>query len=330
MRFEKAVVLIELARLLAGSAEGMTLDEIASVLHVSKRTAERLKATIETLFPQLESESDGHKLRFRIRGGLDGFLQTPTTEELVELRAASAALKATAGLERAKLLDSLCQKIESALRPVDRRRMAPDIQALSSAEAHAQQAGPRPQADAQTLDVIRTALKGGNALTFTYGPHANWLRTVSPWGILYGRAYYLVGPDLGKSEPVLWRIDKMSGLAIAGPAALPPEDWSMGDFALHSFGIFQEEPQNVVLRFSPNAAADAARFLFHPSQVFEPQPDGALIVRFKAGGSREMAYHLFTWGTEVEILQPQSLRRELKKMLTMALSHHSRKALLTL
>ncbi|MFT8672401.1 MAG: hypothetical protein ABF802_13595 [Acetobacter orientalis] len=92
MRFEKVGVVINLARLLAADAEGMTLDEIALALDVSRRTAERLKAIVEDVFPQLESRPDGHRLRFRITGGLNGFFHSPTSDELAELHAASLAL----------------------------------------------------------------------------------------------------------------------------------------------------------------------------------------------------------------------------------------------
>ncbi|MFC7699488.1 WYL domain-containing protein [Bradyrhizobium sp. GCM10028915] len=57
-------------------------------------------------------------------------------------------------------------------------------------------------------------------------------------------------------------------------------------------------------------AADHARtFVFHPAQVLEDQPDGSLIVRFKAAGHLEMCWHLYAWGDQVEVLAPMSLRR---------------------
>lgn len=61
-------------------------------------------------------------------------------------------------------------------------------------------------------------------------------------------------------------------------------------FAERSFGVFQEEPFNVVWRFSSKAAADARQFLFHPTQTSEDEPDGSLIVRFRAGGTLEMCW----------------------------------------
>lgn len=64
---------------------------------------------------------------------------------------------------------------------------------------------------------------------------------------------------------------------------------------------------NVVWNFSAKVAPDAREFLFHPTQVMEEQPDGLLIVRFRAGGLREMAWHLFTWGKDVKVIRPRRL-----------------------
>ena len=89
------------------------------------------------------------------------------------------------------------------------------------------------------------------------------------------------------------------------------EDFDLATYAAQSFGVFQEEPTDVVLRFAPESADDAAGWVFHPSQSIEREADGALTVRFRAGGMQEMCWHLFTWGTTVAIMKPVSLRQEL-------------------
>lgn len=324
MRCEKVGVVINLARLLASSAEGMTLDEIAIALDVSRRTAERLKAIIESVFPQLEAIPDGHKLRFRIAGGLNGFFNSPTSDELAELHTASLALQAAGCVERANLLLALAAKIKGALNSSEQHRLASDVEALTIATGHISQVGPQPCVDRGTLECIRTALKGGNMLSFIYESNMAWRRTVSPWGILYGRSYYLAGPLKGKEKPVLWRFDKMIGIEIVGKATPPPAGWSVEHFASQAFGVFQEKPMEIILKFKPEAASDASRFLFHPSQKLRKQDDGSLIVEFQSGGSLEMAHHLFTWGTSVDILKPASLRTCLCDMLSSTLEHHQK------
>ena len=86
MRHEKAARLLDLARMLAGSAEGLTLDEMARALDVGRRTAERMRDAVWAAFPQMEVVEDPPTRRFRIPAGLDGLFQTPTAEELAALR----------------------------------------------------------------------------------------------------------------------------------------------------------------------------------------------------------------------------------------------------
>jgi predicted DNA-binding transcriptional regulator YafY len=86
------------------------------------------------------------------------------------------------------------------------------------------------------------------------------------------------------------------------------EGFDLAAYAAQSFGVFQEESTDVILRFEPEVADDAAGWLFHPSQSVEREPGGALIVLFRAGGVQEMCWHLFTWGTEVAIVAPKELR----------------------
>ncbi len=66
------------------------------------------------------------------------------------------------------------------------------------------------------------------------------------------------------------------------------EDFSLEEYAQKSFGVFQEKPFDVVWKFSPDVAKDAREFRFHPTEEKEDQPDGSLIVRFCAGGTKEM------------------------------------------
>jgi predicted DNA-binding transcriptional regulator YafY len=96
------------------------------------------------------------------------------------------------------------------------------------------------------------------------------------------------------------------------------KDFLLSAFAERSFGVFQEEPFDVAWRFSSDAAADAKTFLFHPTQTFEDQKDGSLIVRFRAGGALEMCWHLFTWGNEVEVLAPPHLQELMQKLTAQA------------
>ena len=109
------------------------------------------------------------------------------------------------------------------------------------------------------------------------------------------------------SQPVLWRLDRISQPQLLESQSAVPEDFELGAFAARSFGVFQEPVEDIVLRVSPAAAFRAATYRFHPTQSIEAQPDGSLIVKLRAGGLLELCWHLFTWRGEIEIIAPQRL-----------------------
>jgi predicted DNA-binding transcriptional regulator YafY len=324
MRHDKAASLIELARALGASAEGLTLDEMAEVAGVGRRTVERMRDALEMLFPQMEAVPDGASRRFRIPGGLDGFLQSPTTEELVELGKAARKLREEGAKPRAQALESLERKVRSAVRNRELRRLMPDVEALARAETIALQAGPRPFEDEALIAKLRQALMAMRAVRFVYrgGSRPGAKRTVAPYGLMFGRANYLVALEDGAEEAVNWRLDRIEAPEVLDTAAAPPPEFSLSEYANRSFGIYRDAVEDVVLRILPEGREDAMGWRFHPTQRVEPQADGSVIVRFSVSGMRELAWHLFTWGDKVEIVAPKRLKETMLQELETALARH--------
>lgn len=325
MRHEKAGRLLELARLLASTAEGLTLDDMAERLGVGRRTAERMRDAVREVFPQLEEIEDPPTRRFRIPAGLDGLFQAPTAEELAALKSAQEAFAGQGARARAAALVSLEQKVLAATRAPARRRLAPDIEALLQAETLAVQAGPRPFEEEAVLAAIREAIVSLRKLRFRYdgGSAPGRIRQVTPFGILFGRSNYLVAAEDLASGPRNWRLDRIAEIAVSETSDARPADFSLQDYADESFGIYHDDVEDVVLRVTPAGAADALRWRFHANQTVEAQADGAVIVRFRASGMLELAWHLFTWGDKIEILAPQSLRMTLLAQIELAARAHA-------
>ncbi|MGC1585853.1 MAG: WYL domain-containing protein, partial [Rhodomicrobium sp.] len=144
------------------------------------------------------------------------------------------------------------------------------------------------------------------------GEPAPRTRRLAPYGLLTGLRQYLVArPAEARSGPFrLYVVEKIRVAKVGGEAFVRDPDFNLQSFANRAFGAFQNEAGfgEVVWRFSPRAASRARGFEFHPAQVMEDQPDGSLIVRFSAAGHLEMAWHLYAWGHDVEVLAPEHLR----------------------
>jgi predicted DNA-binding transcriptional regulator YafY len=304
MRKEPATRLLHLARQLAAAPGGITLDDIATRFEVSRRTAERMRDAVAEVFPQLE-EIDGElPKRWRMPNGLSGIFREPLADELAALHGIARRLAHDGLGDSAALLDSLASKIEASLKPSRRRTLAPDVEALLEAEGFASRPGPRPIIAPQTFALIRQAILEGRCLAFSYRAEvaeAPAWREIVPYGLLYGHRVYLVAALPWATEPVNYRLDRMGDVRVSESICARPRDFDLDAYAARSFGVFQEEPHDVVLRFVPELADEIAAFQFHPTQTMTREPDGSTVVCFHAGGLLEMAWHLFTWGDAVRI-----------------------------
>ena len=314
MRLEKAAGILKLAHALAGSAHGLTIDEMAQEAAVSRRTAERMRDAVEFVFGPLEPVEDGRKRRFRIAArGLGNFAVAPTADELTELENAARACEAARDDGRAKTLRALAHKIRASLREADRRRLDTDVEAQVRAEAFARQVGPRPLANPAVLGILREALLAGRKVKFRYGEEhcddASPQREMIPYGILFGPRYYLVANTRAMLEPAIFRLDRIHDAEVGDEPGAPPPEFNLTDYAARSFGVFQEEPEEIELRFAQSSAADAQSYLFHPTQSMTLAKNGSLTVRFRAAGLLQIVHHLMTWGPAVTIMKSRRLKQ---------------------
>lgn len=318
MRKEPATRLLHLARLLASEPAGIGLDRIAASFRVSRRTAERMRDAVAMVFPQLEEIEGERPKRWRLPNGLRGVFREPTADELAAMHTAIRKFKHEGNNAIGDLLESLARKIEASLKPAQQRRLSPDIEALLESEGFASRPGPRPVIAPQTLASIREAILAGRRLAFRYkadGAKSPAYREVVPYGLLYGHRAYLVAAFPWEIEPVNYRLDRMTALRVTDEAGARPPAFSLDAYAARSFGTFQEEPHDVGLRFAPEVVDEVASFRFHPTQTMTRERDGSTIVRFRAGGLREVAWHLFTWGDAVNIVAPEVLKSTMLEML---------------
>jgi len=325
-RYDTAVRVLHVAFALMATRAGLTIDEIRCVVEppMGRRTAERVRSAVERLFPGLELVGEGTPKRWRIVPARP--LSPPVTlDERDALSLAAKALRRD-GLEpQAELLDMLGRRLAATAPEITRRVQEPDLEVLIEGEAFAARPGPREEIPPRTLDAIRRGLLTSRRVSFRYESRATGRSSVQvqePHGILFGSRPYLVACSPDEQDWRLWALSHMDEVAVTATPFVRRPDFDLRAFAARSFGVFQEEPEDVVLRFSREAVRDARRFRFHPDQSVEDLGD-AVVVRFRAGGLQEMAWHLVQWGRSVEVLAPARLREVLARTAADALANLS-------
>ncbi len=327
MRYEKLVALVQLAIRLQGRVGGMTIDDIRDEFGVSRRTAERMRDAVEQAFgPLLPVETADRRRHWRLNTkSLSGLIEL-RPEELVELESAASSLDRSGLEERASVLRELADKIRAARRTVSGSTFDDEHEVLLRSEGLAMRPGPRVSVQSGLLPKLRDAIRGSRKVAFDYvsrqsGNEAR--HVIAPYGILYGNRPYLVGRTDATEQPHLWLLTNMNLVCITDQSFEADEKFDLKEYSERSFGAYQEAPFDVAIRFSSDVASDAKNFSFHPSQTVHDNADGTLTVKFTAGGRVEMCHHLMTWGTSVEVEEPEDLREQLQGMCAELASHHA-------
>lgn len=303
-----------------GRADGLSLDDIGETFEVSRRTAERMRDAIRDAFPQTEELAEpGGRKRWRLPPGTAGRLADPTVDDIAALHRGAELARQSGDLPTADHLDSLSDRLRARLPGPKRARLEPDISALLEADGVALRPGPRERIPDETLNTLREAILAGAWINVDHRVRATGLLSrnarLGPLAMLLGEGrQYLVAFSDYAQDVRLFALAGFERIELTEDVFERPEDFKLGHWMQRSFGIWQEEVYDVVWRFTPEAAADARLYRFHPTQLMTDDPDGSLTVSFRAGGLREMCWHLFRWGDQVKILAPEALRVAMKDL----------------
>lgn len=316
MSFAKAQDLLRLAQMAAARRGGVSLEDICTEFGVSHRTAQRMTEALDAAFANVTTtDAEDRRRYWRLDTPPSERLQ-PRQETAIEaLEIAARAARDQARLRHARALEELRDGLLARLTPRDASRSEADAEAVLAGLGQVMRPGPTVVLRPEVTNAVIEALRGPFRLRVIYGSAGAAPRMIEPHGLLLGHRSYLVARQPARSETILnFRMDRIHEAEVMEESFAFAPDFALDDYAAKAFGVYQDPAQygEVIWRFTPEAAARAAEFRFHPTQVLEPQDDGSLIVRFTAAGWLEMAWHLYQWGDKVEVIAPDGLRALVK------------------
>lgn len=325
-RYAPAERLLALSLALAEARGGLSLDQMAESLGVGRRTAERLRDTLNRLLPDGLTSillDDGTK-RWRVTAGRLMPHHAPTLDEMVELRLAADRARQQGLEHEAKRLGALALKLEANQTRTQYRRADENLADLLAATGVVVRPGPREAIAADLIEALREAVLANHVVRLVYRRRDTGQLSypiLHPYGFLTGSRAYLVGfnphPDVQAHR--LYAIANIERVRPTRDSFTRDETFDLHAYAARSFGAFWDgEMFDVIWRFSAAVAADARSFRFHPTQQVTTNDDGTITVAFRASGLTEMAWHLFTWGSHVEVLAPETLRARYRDCLAEA------------
>lgn len=315
MAFRKAQELMRLAEMAGSRYRGICLSDVSEAFGVNQRTAQRMMREFEETFPSYICSTDRERRRWwKLSDTTLTRMQGVRASELSALDMAIKRAEHEGALMNVRGLVSLRDRLLASMPSTHARRTETDAAAILEAQGLACRPGPKAKLAPNILGAISEGITAPFSLDIVYqaarDPEPR-TRKVEPYGLLLGTRQYLIARDIENDRAYRrYRMDRITSAKITGQSFARDPEFSLDDFAVQAFGSYHSDAEHgrVVWRFAPSAAAVARAFEFHPTQHMMEEPDGSLRVEFTASGWIEMVWHLYQWGDQVEIVEPEDLR----------------------
>lgn len=300
--------ILEIDNLLLAHPRGLTQAEIARQLGVNR-------STIFRYLPDLPrhiyvDDQDGGKWKIdrqaylvNVKFNLDEALAIHLATRLFATRmdrqnsfAATAMRKLAMALE--SLAPQICRHMQQSAESMDESTRVQDpgyletIRRLTLAWAGQRKALIRHRSE-----------RTGQVNEYTFSPYF-----IEPYAI--GQTTMLIGLCDPPGQLRTFKIERIEQVELTREAYEIPATFNPRVLLADAWGIWytDEEPVEVVLRFSPRVARRVKETRWHRSQVIEDQADGSLIWRGRIAEPREMLPWVRGWGADVEVLAPANIR----------------------
>jgi predicted DNA-binding transcriptional regulator YafY len=307
-KYSQAARLHDLIRIIE-ARYGVTIDELAEECDVNRRTVFRdLQAVRDAGYPLVsERESDGQVVyRF-----LTGFKKIPpitfSLDELMTLYFCRGQLAALAGTPFQDDLDAIFGRIRSSLPP----RSVAHLERIAEAAAPRFQGVRDYRGKRQILVQLREALLYQYRCRLSYAPPRREAEDYlfDPYTLLfYQNSLYLGGFAHNRGALRLFLIDRLQKVEVSRERFEVPDDFVPADLTGSAFGLIDDTPSVVKVRFGAAVAHLIRERNWHPTQVLEDAADGSLVLSLTAGGEKELLAWLYSYLPHVEVLEPASLR----------------------
>jgi len=298
---------------LISSRTGKSASELADGLNCNPRTVYRdLEALQVAGFPIYTERVDGKNL-WSLLDTVKHQMPVPfSLTELMALYFGRDMLKVFKDTAFYESLESLLQKVRTTLPPESIKYLNNVEQTLHLAIKPYKDYGRFKEILNRVTDAALNH-KTIEIVYFTMSRKKETRRKVDPYRVwFFNGTFYLIGLCHMRNEVRIFALDRIKMLHQTRETFKVPEDFNLDDFMGSSFGVYQGPPIHIQVWFHPDVAGYIKEKIWHGSQKIHQQDDGSIIFEAEVAGTDEIRFWIMTWGSKAEVLEPESLREEIK------------------
>jgi predicted DNA-binding transcriptional regulator YafY len=294
--------------------------ELAAKLRVSERSVYRYLSDLKRLGYSLHSARD--------ENGLNRHALQPlsfTAQEALALVAACQSLLSQKGLPLCDHLSEALAKIKTAVCGLEERRQ---FLRLESRFTFINRKTRDYTPWAGQIDTICDCIRHGRTIKVIYNSRSSGQsmeRLLDPYDLFWSEGdLYLAAYCHNNKEVRSFKANRFTSVKKTPGHFTRQTDFDLQGYLGCSWRVWRgTEALEVKILAQPPASLLFIETSYHESQQVTRQPDGSVLVSVKTVDTPELRSWLLSWGSQVEVLEPQSLRVEIKRELLSTLESYS-------
>jgi proteasome accessory factor B len=312
-KYSQAGRLHSIIRLLE-TRRGLTLDELAAECDVDRRTIHRDLNAVEQAGYTLATEwSEGKKVYSFLTKSRNLPPITFTLPQLMSLYLLRSLGAHLVGTPFQAEIDDLFKSVHSVLPD----RYAAHLERIARVSLPLLHGARDYSPSAAFVGDLQKALLQQYRIRLSYakkGKGGADSYEVDPYTLVFHKGgIYLLGNAHNRSGMRLFALERIRGIEVTRQRFEIPDDYQPEKHFSSAFGLVNDTPMKVRVRFSSEIAHTIKERIWMQGQKISSDAEGRVIVEFQAAGRMELISWILSYGIHAEALEPEELRKEIKR-----------------
>ncbi len=302
---------------------GKSAADLASELECNPRTVYRDLGALQVAgFPIYTERVDGKNL-WSVLDTVKHTIPIPfSLPELMALYFSTGMMQVFQGTVFHDSLESLARKVKTTL-PPDSKQFVENVEQTLHLGIRPYKQYSRFREIINQVESAAVNRKSIEMVYYSMGRKKETRRKVDPYRIwFFNGTFYLIGLCHVRNEVRIFALDRIKMLHQTTENFEIPEDFSLEKFVAPSFGVFQGKPVTVRVWFSPEVAGYVQEKIWHESQEIHSRDDGSIVFEAELPETVELKSWILGWGANALVLEPESLREEIRAEAMAILDRH--------
>jgi predicted DNA-binding transcriptional regulator YafY len=298
-------------------AHGISVDDLARELNVTKRTVWRdLAALQEVGFPLIDEKADRKTIWRVMKLPLKALTEAGmSVTEVCSLYMGRELLLTLTGTPFEAGVNSLIKKVQKALSPTTREFLDALPNVVRVRPAARKKVSEGYNEIVASLIEASTRRRVAQLRYFSASSNRQKDYIVHPYMVQYSEGGLYLQAYVPEYDELRWfAAERVKKCVVTEKSFAPIKAVKESDFD-PSLGLGNGRPEMVVLEFTARVAPYVRERIWHRSQQIQEQPNGGVRLTMKV--SRDWALHgwVLSWGPHVHVAAPSQLAQEILAML---------------